>query len=59
MDIQPVNEGHVLVVPMRHAAYLTDLTADECAHVMRVAQRIAGGAQGERPSLRGDQPVAG
>ncbi|HBB96471.1 MAG TPA: HIT family protein [Blastocatellia bacterium] len=41
MDIQPVNPGHVLVVPNRHAAYLKDLKEEEGAQMFRVAQRLA------------------
>jgi histidine triad (HIT) family protein len=41
MDIQPVNPGHVLVVPNRHAAYLADLKVEEGARMFRVAQRLA------------------
>lgn len=41
MDIQPVNPGHVLVVPNRHAPYLADLDEDEGAQMFRIAQRIA------------------
>jgi histidine triad (HIT) family protein len=41
MDIQPVNPGHVLVVPNRHAASLTDLKEEEGAQMFRVAQRLA------------------
>ena len=28
MDIQPVNPGHVLVIPKDHAAYLAELDED-------------------------------
>jgi histidine triad (HIT) family protein len=41
MDIQPVNAGHALVVPNRHAAYLAELREEEGAQMFRVAQRIA------------------
>lgn len=41
MDIQPVNPGHVLVVPHRHAPSLAGLKGDEGAQVFRVAQRLA------------------
>jgi diadenosine tetraphosphate (Ap4A) HIT family hydrolase len=41
MDIQPVNTGHVLVVPVEHAAALADLDPDTGAHMFRAAQRIA------------------
>ena len=41
MDIQPVNPGHVLVIPNRHAAHLADLKQEEGAQIFRVAQRLA------------------
>lgn len=41
MDIQPVNPGHLLVVPNRHAAYLADLKDEEGAQMFRLAQRLA------------------
>jgi histidine triad (HIT) family protein len=41
MDIQPINAGHVLVVPDDHAARLADLPADAGARIFRIAQRIA------------------
>ena len=41
MDIQPVNPGHLLVVPNRHAAYLADLKEEEGAQIFRVARRLA------------------
>lgn len=41
MDIQPINPGHALVVPRRHAAYLEDLEAEDGAQVFRVGQRVA------------------
>ncbi|HEX8844881.1 MAG TPA: HIT family protein [Pyrinomonadaceae bacterium] len=40
MDIQPVNQGHVLVTPNRHAPYLADLKEEEGAQMFRVAQRL-------------------
>jgi histidine triad (HIT) family protein len=41
MDIQPVNPGHVLVIPNRHAAFLADLDEDMGAHMFRIALRLA------------------
>jgi histidine triad (HIT) family protein len=41
MDIQPVNPGHVLVVPKVHAAHLADLPPATGAAMFRIAQRIA------------------
>lgn len=42
MDIQPVNPGHVLVIPVEHAACLAELDGEIGAHAFRVAQRVAG-----------------
>ena len=42
MDIQPVNPGHMLVIPNDHAAYLAELDEDTGAQMFRVAQRLAG-----------------
>ena len=41
MDIQPVNSGHVLIIPKQHAMFLADLHEETCGHMFRIAQRIA------------------
>ncbi len=41
MDIQPVNPGHVLVVPVQHATHLADMDAEPAARLMAVAHRVA------------------
>lgn len=41
MDIQPVNAGHMLVVPNTHAPYLAELKEEEGAQMFRLAQRLA------------------
>jgi histidine triad (HIT) family protein len=40
MDIQPVNPGHLLVIPNAHARYLANLESETAAHLMRVAHRL-------------------
>lgn len=40
LDIQPINPGHVLVIPKKHASTLMDLSADDAAHMMVVGQII-------------------
>jgi histidine triad (HIT) family protein len=40
MDICPVNQGHVLVVPNRHIAEVPDLTKKESARMFVVAEQI-------------------
>ena len=41
MDIQPVNAGHVLVIPNSHAKYLADLGEDTSTQLFLIARRIA------------------
>jgi histidine triad (HIT) family protein len=41
MDIQPVNAGHLLVVPLRHGAHLADIDGDMAAHLMKVGHAAA------------------
>ena len=43
MDIQPINPGHVLVIPNAHSGDLADLPEDTGAHLFRIAQRLAAG----------------
>ena len=41
MDIQPVNPGHVLVVPKNHATDLSDLRPETGMHIFQIAQQVA------------------
>ena len=41
MDIQPVNPGHVLVVPREHFESLLDVPPDLARHLFDVALRLA------------------
>lgn len=41
LDIQPVNPGHLLIVPVRHATYLADLDEEVGAQMFRIAQKIS------------------
>ena len=41
LDIQPVNAGHVLVVPRQHYESLADLPSDLARHLFDVALRLA------------------
>ena len=40
MDIHPVNPGHVLVVPLKHAALLGELDEVVTGHMLQVAQHV-------------------
>ena len=46
MDIRPVNPGHVLVIPVRHAAFLAELDEQSGGHLFRVGQRVAQALRG-------------
>lgn len=41
MDIQPVNEGHILIVPRVHAASLDELAVETGAQLFRVAMELS------------------
>jgi len=41
MDIQPINLGHVLIIPEIHAAQLSELDEETGAHMFKIAMQIA------------------
>ena len=41
MDIQPINPGHLLVVPQSHAAYLADLDEGTGGRIFQVGMKLA------------------
>ncbi len=45
MDINPVTPGHALVVPRVHAADLLDVSAEDLAACVHLAQEVAGRAR--------------
>jgi histidine triad (HIT) family protein len=40
MDINPVTTGHLLVVPLKHFASLSDMGEETGAHLFRMAMRL-------------------
>lgn len=46
MDIMPVNPGHLLVIPIRHAAHLSDLDPADGARIFVVGQGLASALRG-------------
>jgi histidine triad (HIT) family protein len=45
MDIQPVNPGHVLVIPKAHVARLSGLDEETGVHIFRIALRVVNGVK--------------
>ena len=43
MDINPVNDGHVLVIPRVHAATLFEIAEEDLVAAIRLARRVATG----------------
>ena len=41
LDIQPINPGHTLVIPKKHAGSLDELDEDLAGHLMKAAKKIA------------------
>ncbi|MBT8078910.1 MAG: HIT family protein [Gammaproteobacteria bacterium] len=53
LDIQPINPGHVLVCPTRHASSFNELTPTEIASALSVAQRVAQVQKDRLPNCQG------
>jgi diadenosine tetraphosphate (Ap4A) HIT family hydrolase len=53
MDILPVNPGHVLVIPVSHAAFLAELVPEAGADLFRVGQRVAAAIRRSDPRCQG------
>ena len=45
MDIQPITQGHMLVVPREHAVLMTDANETVAMRTFKVARRLAGVAR--------------
>ena len=41
MDINPLNDGHTLIVPKRHAETIFEIESQELISVVKVAQKLA------------------
>lgn len=65
LDIHPINEGHVLIVPKRHEAQFGNLTEDEAAYLFKIGRRVLKAIQESGIKCEGanlflsDGPVAG
>ena len=41
LDINPVNEGHTLVIPKKHLVTIFDIPDEEIAYLFKVVKRVA------------------
>ncbi len=53
MDIQPVNPGHLLVVPRAHAAHLADLEPETGGHLFQMGMKLAAALRRSRVRCEG------
>ncbi len=40
VDLQPVNEGHLLIIPKYHAPYMKDVDTGTLQHIMATAKKM-------------------
>lgn len=40
MDIHPLGDGHVLVIPKQHKVQITELSEEDAQHLFRIGHRI-------------------
>ncbi|MFH1684869.1 MAG: HIT domain-containing protein, partial [Candidatus Micrarchaeota archaeon] len=52
LDINPINPGHTLVVPKKHADYLFDLDDNEYSRILKTAKFLAPKIQSAMNSKR-------
>ena len=53
LDIHPVNEGHILVVPKRHVERFASLTAKEASHLFEIGHKLLGAIEKSRVRSEG------
>lgn len=59
LTIQPIREGHVLVIPREEIDQWSDLPVDLAAHLMTVSHKIANAMKGIFPCTRIGVMIAG
>lgn len=59
LDINPLSEGHTLVVPKREVDYIFDLSDDEYAALQLFAKRVGAAIEKTVPCKRIGQAVIG
>lgn len=59
MTIQPIREGHVLVVPREEVDHWDDLTPELLSHLIQVSRKVTKGLKEAYPAKRVGMMIAG
>lgn len=59
LTIQPIRQGHVLVIPREEIDHWTDLPLELAAHLMQVSSKIGNALKVAYPSTRVGMMIAG
>lgn len=59
LTIQPIRQGHVLVIPREEIDHWNDLPLDLAAHLMQVSHKIANALKQAYPAKRVGMMIAG
>ncbi len=59
LTIQPIRQGHVLVIPRKEIDQWTDLPLDLAAHLMQVSSKIGNALKVAYPATRVGMMIAG
>lgn len=59
LDIQPLVQGHVLVIPKKEVDYIFDMESEELAALMQFAQKVAKGMKTVLPCKKIGVSVVG
>jgi len=41
LDVNPINEGHTLVIPKKHFVTISDIPEEEVAYLFKIVRRVA------------------
>lgn len=59
LTIQPIRQGHLLVIPRQEIDHWNDLPIELAAHLMKVSHKIANGLKEAFPAKRVGMMIAG
>lgn len=51
--LQPINKGHLLIIPKKHTPYFKDLDSETAAYIMKIAQKVSAAIRSSRYKCEG------